>query len=82
MVKKKKSKFLAIYYCDRFCQGASLLLLERYNTTWSYNTYSVLYAAGSLSKQLWLGVLHLRGVENLLAVNLVQVQETTELHGG
>lgn len=73
MVKKKK-----------FGQDASLLLLELYDydTTWSYNTYSALYAAGGLSKQLWFGVLHLRGVENLLAFNLVQVQETAEPHGG
>lgn len=46
------------------------------------NTYSTLDAACCLSKQLWLGVLHLRCVEDLLALHLVQVQETAEPHGG
>lgn len=47
-----------------------------------YATYRTLYAASRLSKQLRLGVLHLGGVEDLLALHLVQVQETVEPHGG
>lgn len=45
-------------------------------------THSALYAARHLSKQLRLGVVHLRRVEDLLAFHLVQVQEAAELHGG
>ena len=51
-------------------------------TTCFCGTYRALYAASRLSKQLRLGVFHLGSVENLLALHLVQVQETVELHGG
>lgn len=47
----------------------------------SGGTYSALYAAGRLSKQLRFLVVHLRSVENLLAFHLVKVQEARELHG-
>lgn len=47
----------------------------------SCGTYGVLYATSSLSKQLRLGVLHLGGVEYLLALHLVQMQEPAEPHG-
>lgn len=45
-------------------------------------THSTLDAPGRLPKQLRLGILHLRGVEDLLALHLVQVQEAAEPHGG
>lgn len=47
----------------------------------SWGTYSILDATGGLSKQLWLGILHLGSVENLLALHLVQMQEPAEPHG-
>lgn len=46
------------------------------------NTYSVLDAASRLAKQLRLGVVHLRGVENLLTFYLVQVHGAAEPQGG
>lgn len=45
-------------------------------------THSALNAPGRLAEQLWLGVLHLRCVEDLLTLYLVQMQEATETHGG
>lgn len=53
-----------------------------FKMTTSCVTYSILYATSSLSKQLWLGILHLGSVENLLALHLVQMQEPAEPHGG
>ncbi|TNN29034.1 hypothetical protein EYF80_060818 [Liparis tanakae] len=46
------------------------------------STHGALDAARRLSEQLRLGVLHLAGVEDLLTLDLVQVQEPAELHGG
>lgn len=62
--------------------GPKCLLVCIPNTNGCFSTYSALYAAGRLSEQLRLWVLHLRGVEDLLVIHLVEVQEAREPHGG
>lgn len=68
--------------CGSFTPEMSLLPLRLYFQNTTRGTYGALYAAGRLSEQLRLGVLHLGGVEDLLALHLVQVQEAAEPHGG
>lgn len=54
--------------------------IKRNLTFW--NTYGVLDTASRLTEQLRLGVVHFRGVENLLTFYLVQVQGAAEPQGG
>lgn len=49
--------------------------------SFSYTTHSALDAPGRFTEQLRFGVLHLRRVEDLLTLYLVQVQEAAETHG-
>lgn len=63
-------------------QKCLFLFFFFFKVTSSCGTHSIFYATGGLSKQLWLGILHLGGVENLLALHLVQMQEPAEPHGG
>lgn len=56
---------------------------EEEKTHWScLDTHSALNAPGCLSKKLRLGIVHLRSIEDLLTLHLIQVQKTAEFHGG
>lgn len=94
---QKNITFAQTCCCENTCEGSrvventhllckslkyTIYTLKQNVMATRWKTYGVLDAASRLAEQLRLGVVHLRGVENLLTLHLVQVQGAAEPQGG